>query len=414
MLKINLLIIVSLYFVIQFTFSTTMDKIIFEHSAKNIPLGENKVYLEMLIQAIEKFSRNISWRCFFKLNPELKSRAKEYFGFNSTRAPPRILELKEFEEALAKLLRNIKFRKRSNPFLAKLKDEIKKINKQKNMIIPADKTSNNYLVPPTQYEKLLAKEVQKDYKLESEINVRNVNSEHGATITELGLGDRVFTTVPRNAFISLKDHKENFENNPQCRLLNPTKPEIGRIAMKIVDNMVKTIRNKGELVQWTNTRDVVDWFKGIKNKKVLKFIQFDIVSFYPSITPTLLDEALTWAAEQVDLSPQQRTIIFQARKSFLYTNGKPWVKKGDKNFDVGMGSYDGAQICELVGLLVLSQMKHIPDFNPKLYRDDGLGPTSASIARQKEIREELIRIFSENNLNKLGLSWAKLSTRLVR
>ena len=74
------------------------------------------------------------------------------------------------------------------------------------------------------------------------------------------------------------------------------------------------------------------------------------------------------------------------------------MKKGDKNFDVGMGSYDGAQICELVGLLVLSQMKHIPDFNPKLYRDDGLGSTSAGIARQKEIREELIRIFSENSL----------------
>ena len=70
-------------------------------------MAENKVYLEMLIQAIEKFSRNISWRCFFKLHPELKSRAKEYFGFNSTRAPPRIFELKEFEEALAKLLRNI-------------------------------------------------------------------------------------------------------------------------------------------------------------------------------------------------------------------------------------------------------------------------------------------------------------------
>ena len=155
----------------------------------------------------------------------------------------------------------------------------------------------------------------------------------------------MFTTVPRNAFISLKDHKENFENNPQCRLLNPTKPEIGRIAMKMVDYMVKTIRNKGELVQWTNTRDVVDWFKSIKNKKALKFIQFDIVSFYPSITPTLLDEALTWAAGQVDLSPQQRKIIFQARKSFLYINGKPWVKKGEQNFDVGMGSYDGAQIC---------------------------------------------------------------------
>ena len=134
-----------------------------------------------------------------------------------------------------------------------------------------------------------------------ETNVRNVNTEHGATVSELDLGDRVFITVPRNAFISLKDHKENFENNPQCRLLNPTKPEIGKIAMKIIDRMVKDIRNKGKLTQWTNTMDVINWFKSIKNKERCKFIQFDIVGFYPNIKPTLLDEALTWAAELVDL-----------------------------------------------------------------------------------------------------------------
>ena len=38
------------------------------------------------------------------------------------------------------------------------------INKQKNMIIPADKTSKYYLVPAPKYKKLLEKETQKDYK----------------------------------------------------------------------------------------------------------------------------------------------------------------------------------------------------------------------------------------------------------
>ena len=85
--------------------------------------------------------------------------------------------------------------------------------------------------------------------------------------------------------------------------------------------MVKSIRNKSGLV--------VNWFKDIKNKHGRHFIQFDIVSFYPSITPTLLDDALTWAAELVELTPQQTKIIFQSRKSFLYMNGEPWVKKGD-------------------------------------------------------------------------------------
>ena len=45
----------------------------------------------MLIQAIERFSKSVSWKCFFKLNPDLKVRGKQNFGFNSTRAPPKIL-----------------------------------------------------------------------------------------------------------------------------------------------------------------------------------------------------------------------------------------------------------------------------------------------------------------------------------
>ena len=103
-----------------------MDKIVFEHSLKNIPLGENKVYLEMLLQSIEKFSKNVSWRCFFKLNPHLKSKNKEVYGFKSITPPERIPDLKDFENALANLLKNIKFRKRSKPFLDTLKKEKRK------------------------------------------------------------------------------------------------------------------------------------------------------------------------------------------------------------------------------------------------------------------------------------------------
>ena len=225
-----------------------------------------------------------------------------------------------------------------------------------------------------------------------------MDSEHGKCISELELADRVHRTVPINAFISLKDHKENFQNNPQSRLLNPTKPEIGKISMKILDNIVKSIRSKKNLTQWTNTKDVINWFKSIENKQRMKFIQFDIVSFYPSISPTLLENALSWAAKMVELTPQQRKIIFQSRKSFLYVDGKPWVKKGENNFDVGMGSYDGAQVCELVGLYLLSQMTHLTNFTPGLYRDDGLGFTPASVRQQTKIKDEITKIFTANNL----------------
>ena len=105
------------------------------------------------------------------------------------------------------MVQNIKFRKRSNPFLTTLKKEIEKISEQKDLIIPADKTTNRYLVPPNQYMKMLEKEIQKSYKKENQQNVKKVNVEHAKTAAELEISDRMFVTTPREAFITLKDQR---------------------------------------------------------------------------------------------------------------------------------------------------------------------------------------------------------------
>ena len=63
-----------------------------------------------------------------------------------------------------------------------------------------------------------------------------------------------------------------------------------------------------------------------------------------------------------------------------------------------MGSHDGAQVCELVGLFILSQMTHLTSFVPGLYRDDGLGVTTASTRQQTKLKNEIIRIFAANDL----------------
>ena len=47
-------------------------------------------------------------------------------------------------------------------------------------------------------------------------------------------------------------------------------------------------------------------------------------------------------------------MMMHVRKSLLFANDKAWVKKsGDSSFDVTMGCYDGAEVCELVGLYIL-------------------------------------------------------------
>ena len=61
----------------------------------------------------------------------------------------------------------------------------------------------------------------------------NINKEAKGIATDLELDDRIEITAERKAFISLKDHRKNFANNPSCRLINPAKSEIGLIKQKL-------------------------------------------------------------------------------------------------------------------------------------------------------------------------------------
>ena len=81
----------------------------------------------------------------------------------------------------------------------------------------------------------------------------------------------------------------------------------------------------------------VKWFKSINDKKHFKFINWDIDNFYASITPNIVNQALDWAADYVGITAQERKVVMQSCQSFLHFGGQAWRKKGDENFDVGMG-----------------------------------------------------------------------------
>ena len=85
----------------------------------------------------------------------------------------------------------------------------------------------------------------------------------------------------REAFISLKDHKENFENNPKCRLINPAKSDTGKISKLILDEINTQLRTILNVNQWRNTQNVIDWFGNIeeKTRRRHSFISFDIIDF---------------------------------------------------------------------------------------------------------------------------------------
>ena len=63
-----------------------------------------------------------------------------------------------------------------------------------------------------------------------------------------------------------------------------------------------------------------------------------------------------------------------------------------------MGSYDGAETCELVGLLLLHEIKQQIAGNFGLYRDDGLGTIAASPQKTERVKKELCSLFKNLGL----------------
>ena len=111
----------------------------------------------------------------------------------------------------------------------------------------------------------------------------------------------------------------------------------------------------------------------ILNKYNCKFIKFDIIEFYPSITENLLKKSINFAKEYVNIDDDTINIIMHCRKSVLFGDQSTWTKKNGNFFDVTMGLYDGAEICELVELYLLYELnKTIKNQHLGLYRDDGL------------------------------------------
>ena len=82
----------------------------------------------------------------------------------------------------------------------------------------------------------------------------------------------------RKAFITLKDHKDNFINNPKCTLINPTKTEIGKISSIKLKEINSELRSKLNINQWRNKADTLKWFNTIENNHKKKFFQLDMLN----------------------------------------------------------------------------------------------------------------------------------------
>ena len=170
------------------------------------------------------------------------------------------------------------------------------------------------------------------------------------------------------------------------------------VSKKMLAKIVHDVKAKSQLVQWKNTDSVIAWFKQLKNKERLKFIQFDVVDFYGSISEELLEDSLTFAARFTDIDEITKKAIKQAAQSFLVSENEIWIKKTG-TFDVTMGGYHGAEICEIVGLYLLSQLAEvIPREFIGLYRYDGLAVSNARPRQIEILKKKICKVFENNKL----------------
>ena len=136
-------------------------------------------------------------------------------------------------------------------------------------------------------------------------------------------------------------------------------------------------------------------------QKDCKFLKFNIVDFYLSITEKLRSATISFAKSFIQIDDDAIQIIQHSRKLLVFNEKEAWIKNKNFLFDVTMGSFDGAEICELVGLFILNKLSNIiPTKDLGLYRNDGLAVLRNKSGPEIErTRKNIIKAFQEIELN---------------
>ena len=93
-------------------------------------------------------------------------------------------------------------------------------------------------------------------------------------------------------------------------------------------------------------------------------------------------------------------ILYQARKSLSFSNGKAWMKRERNLFDVTMEAYDGAEVFELVDIFMLNKISEKHNKNDiGLHKDDGLAVfKNVSDSESDRIKKNFQSLFKKYGL----------------
>ena len=124
--------------------------------------------------------------------------------------PCQLRKLDNLEKDLLNVVASLKFRKLNDSFQEKIKSGISEIKSSPSVFTFADKTINTYKAPPREYNKLLKDNIAKSYKKSTDRLEKAISMEAKNIAKKIQLSDRIDCLAKTPAFITLKDHKDNF------------------------------------------------------------------------------------------------------------------------------------------------------------------------------------------------------------
>ena len=372
-------------------------------SEKNIVRSNIYSYKRALLNEVEKFVERIRWRVWAFKNPEKVTKKKETYGLKTFNYAPNDSDLVEFEIRLYTIVRNVRFEDvPPNKLQREMKRLLKKIHKDKMMVAKSDKTGNFYQINPNEYFQLMSREVNKEYKMDQDSTTEKLINRNASEIgSMLGVDKRLEVMAKKDAYILMKDHKESFHREHQARLINPSKNPLGQISKFMLDRILGKCRDKFNVNQLRSTDDSIKWFKAIENKPNKVLIKADIANFYPSITEEVVKNATRYFRDKdIDITEDEENVLLKSKIQMARAFGRNWVKK-TSSFDNSMGSPDGCEICEYVGLYLLCRLKEVAslrDITIALYRDDLILAMDVNGFDMNQVKSRITKIFAEEKL----------------
>ena len=112
------------------------------------------------------------------------------------------------------LIQNIEFKNHDCDFQKELLRDSKKIRTDDKVLIAADRTASFYRIDTPSYKQLLDTATTKSYKKAPNNSPNTIISDEKKSAKSLNLDNRMDALATKDLFITFKDHKPNFNNNP--------------------------------------------------------------------------------------------------------------------------------------------------------------------------------------------------------